>query len=312
MNRWAAVPILGLVLVSACEDSTAPNRLPEIAGPALQQSPPGPSEVQCSGPLPPGTYPNITVVPNTTCDVRNSTVLGNIKVLDGGRLDAFNNQIAGSIQLLRETRLVAVDNAVNGAVQSTGGTGFFLIRGSVGGGISVVERRGVPVFIDVDIQQVQVKGDVTLSRNFGWILVANNVLSNGNITISENVIPAGAVARIDNNTVPGNIHVIKNSGGELQVNGNIIPNLVQPTIPGAGNVKVEDNVIPAPHRLFVQFNRTYQNVQVFKNTGTGTKFVNGNNASESVQCWENTQPFFGNPNTAPKLEGQCGVPPTTF
>jgi hypothetical protein len=97
----------------------------------------------------------------------------------------------------------------------------------------------------------------------------------------------------------GNITVIKNTN-QVVVNGNRV----------AGNIKVEDN-----RNLFfmlVQGNNVRENIQVFKNTGTGFKTVSFNTAGESVQCKENQQPFFGNPNFAPVLEGQCGVPPTPF
>jgi hypothetical protein len=44
---------------------------------------------------------------------------------------------------------------------------------------------------------------------------------------------------------------------------------------------------------------------VFKNSGAGTKVVQGNNVAENLQCFENSAPFIGTPNTAQKSEGQC-------
>jgi hypothetical protein len=102
-------------------------------------------------------------------------------------------------------------------------------------------------------------------------------------------------------TVPqGNIHIIKNSN-LVFANANIV----------GGNIKIEDN-INVDVGMFVFANNVRQNLQVFKNTGTGPKFVQSNTAGESVQCKENQPPFVGSPNFAPKLEDQCGEPPTPF
>jgi hypothetical protein len=64
--------------------------------------------------------------------------------------------------------------------------------------------------------------------------------------------------------------------------------------------------------LVVQNNQVPRNIQVFKNKGAGPKVVQFNIAGQAVQCFENDPVFTGVPNTAPTLEGQCGVPPTAF
>jgi hypothetical protein len=87
-----------------------------------------------------------------------------------------------------------------------------------------------------------------------------------------------------------------------------------PTICGAplnsvlkGNIKVQDNVITAGGGFFGLRvgNNVAQNLQVVRNTDAGLKTVSGNTAGESIQCFENTPPFVGGPNTAPNKEGQC-------
>ena len=79
----------------------------------------------------------------------------------------------------------------------------------------------------------------------------------------------------------------------------------------AGNIKVEENIVPvaANEILQIQNSRVDQgNLQVFKNTGTGMKFVDGNTVGGSLQCFENQEPFAASGNTADSEEGQC--PPT--
>jgi hypothetical protein len=98
----------------------------------------------------------------------------------------------------------------------------------------------------------------------------------------------------------GNIQVIKNRN-QVSIQANQVL---------GGNIKVEDNIITSFMSVFG--NNVRQNIQVFKNTGSGFKSVQFNTAGETITCAENTPPFIGNPNFAPKLERQCGVPPTPF
>lgn len=74
-----------------------------------------------------------------------------------------------------------------------------------------------------------------------------------------------------------------------------------------GNIKVEENSIGFPFfgEMEISNNSVGGNVQVFKNVGPGTKFVQLNTVREDLQCFENTLPFVGGPNTAGKAEGQC-------
>jgi hypothetical protein len=72
-----------------------------------------------------------------------------------------------------------------------------------------------------------------------------------------------------------------------------------------GNIKVEDNRIPAsPEFLEIRYTIA-QNLQVFKNTGAGGKFVDNNSVGENLQCFDNEPPFASFNNTARSEEGQC-------
>jgi hypothetical protein len=74
-----------------------------------------------------------------------------------------------------------------------------------------------------------------------------------------------------------------------------------------GNVKIEQNLIIG--FMLVVGNEIAGNLQAFGNRGPGDKTVQGNVVGESVQCFENDEPFVGAPNTASKSEGQCAPPP---
>jgi hypothetical protein len=124
----------------------------------------------------------------------------------------------------------------------------------------------------------------------------------GNIEIVGG--PAGSQAgfldyRVLGATVmEGNIHVLKNQRTVFVQQNTLVK----------GNIQVEDNFNLVD--FIVLANSVPRNIQVYKNMGSGPKTVAFNIAGQSVQCFENQQPFNGQPNTAPNLEGQCGLPPT--
>jgi hypothetical protein len=100
----------------------------------------------------------------------------------------------------------------------------------------------------------------------------------------------------------GNIVVEKMSGGVIV--GDAVSFFFCPgNTVAKGNISIQENVITTV--FSVRFNNVSENLQVFKNTGAGPKFVQFNTAGESVQCTDNAPPFVGSPNNAPKKEGQC-------
>lgn len=100
-------------------------------------------------------------------------------------------------------------------------------------------------------------------------------------------------------TVPhGHVHVMHNEGDILFMRNRV----------AKSHIKIEENVIPALLNIFS--NEIGTELDVSRNTGPGTKFVQFNTAGRRIACFDNTPLFFGVPNTAPELEGQCGDPPT--
>jgi len=93
---------------------------------------------------------------------------------------------------------------------------------------------------------------------------------------------------VDTTVVNGSIQVTKMTGSVgLQSSHNI----------RKGNVQFVDNFIPADEILFIWSNLGIAgNLQVFKNTGPGKKFVFQNAVSGVIQCYENDPPFIGGPN----------------
>ena len=57
--------------------------------------------------------------------------------------------------------------------------------------------------------------------------------------------------------------------------------------------------------MSVAGNHVTGNMGVLKNSGDGDKQVVGNTVGQNLQCFDNTPPFLGGPNTAGKAEGQC-------
>jgi hypothetical protein len=96
----------------------------------------------------------------------------------------------------------------------------------------------------------------------------------------------------------GNVHIEK-MAGSIVIQALSVP---------LGNVKIEENSIEVPE-LFLLDNATVgQNVQIFKNTGAGNKFVQNNRVGENLQCFENDPPFVAQFNMARQAEGQCASP----
>jgi hypothetical protein len=88
--------------------------------------------------------------------------------------------------------------------------------------------------------------------------------------------------------VNGNIQVEKMTGSVFTTSNDI----------QKGNVQFVENIIPANENLFIwsNFPRIAGNLQVFKNTGPGGKFVFANPVLGVIQCYENDPPFVGGLN----------------
>jgi hypothetical protein len=193
-----------------------------------------------------------------------------------------------------ETECVGLLTATFQNVTVPPGATCFLVRSRVTGNVVALAGSSLTTSENDIAGNIEAKGATFVNLVFDVV--------GGNVTIAEGVGDPAAemdfrIARLT--LSQGNVHVIKNTGNiTLRFNTLL-----------KGNFMVEDNV--ATVFLAVTNNEVAQNIQLFKNTGPGSKIVRANTAGSSIQCWENAPPFFADLNAAPKLEGQCGVPTTT-
>jgi hypothetical protein len=172
----------------------------------------------------------------------------------------------------------------------------FLFNSTLTGNLKILPGSEVTSFNNT------IAGDIQADKALFVDIIFDRV--GGNIEIADGNPEGSSQAgfldyRVFGATVAnGNIHIIKNQGNIF-----ILQNILS-----KGNLKVEDNLNIID--LIVQNNQVPRNIQVFKNKGAGPKTVNFNIAGQAIQCFENDPLFTGAPNTAPTLEGQCGVPPT--
>jgi hypothetical protein len=220
----------------------------------------------CSPSLPPGTYDNVVVPAGAGCGLFSSTVLGNIKLLPGASFFGDSNTVHGNIEGDKAVSVDIVDFSFTPAAS--------VVHGSI-----QVKEGNVPT-------------GPPPTGTAAFVRVCGTLLPGGNIQV-EKFGPSGVVF------VGGATFCPALLGG-----GNTLPK---------GSIKVEENgitVISFGSPFFglgleIGGNVVGQNLQVFKNTGPGTKVVAGNTVGESIQCKENSPPFVGGPNTAPKIEDQC-------
>jgi hypothetical protein len=118
----------------------------------------------------------------------------------------------------------------------------------------------------------------------------------GSIHAVDGQSPGASGVRIYGGTVltQGNITIQKMNTGTIAVTD---ARLLK------GNIQIQENQISG--RLDVLRNVVAQNLEVFVNSGAGSKTVANNRVSQKLSCKDNTAPFTGRPNQAGSVEGQC-------
>jgi hypothetical protein len=227
-----ALSTLSLVLTAACSDTvldpsaTTTTGAPDGADLVVNTD----ENYNCTGTVS-GTFANVFVPAEATCNLRSSTVNGNVLARERSRLYVSDTRVAGNIDGV-EARVVQVKG------------------GSLGGSIQIADgsslgELGAAVYGETVLTQGNIQ---IINMNTGSIRIADVWLEKGNIKVEENSI-----------------------GSSLEVAGNYVA----------------------------------QNIQVFKNRGTGQKSVRDNRVLQIIQCKENTAPFVGGPNDAAEAEEQC-------
>jgi hypothetical protein len=281
----AIVPIAAVLTVLACREDPVQ---PSVTGPLFQA---GQGRTECTT-LFTGTAQNVVVPPGEHCEMVGAIVTGNVLVKQGASLRAEASMIGGNVDGV-DSRFVCLVFAtqVGGNFHVKGGdpgttSGHDIFTGV--GGNTTIEKNAGHSFVDA----ANVGGRINVSNNTGSIEVEFNTVG-GDVDTRQNTVPAAFTG--DPSATCGGPNV----GGALSVTGNQVP---------TGNVDVFNNFISAGSSMQVAANNVARIIQVFRNTGTGTKTVTGNTAGQRIQCEHNDPPFVGSPNVAPEQQGQCAPP----
>jgi hypothetical protein len=169
----------------------------------------------------------------------------------------------------------------------------FLVQSTVTGNVIALEGSRLTT------SENEIAGNIEADKA-GFAELVSDIVG-GDVVIADGRGDAEAPGsfRVDRLTLThGNVHARGNDGG-LTIRDN---QLLE------GSIDVKDNV--ASTFLNVSRNQVARNIDVSKNTGPGNKTVRANTAGHSIKCHRNEPPFFAELNVAPKLKGQCDVPPT--
>ena len=147
----------------------------------------------CTGTLMPGTYQNVTVPAQATCNLPPAAnITGDVTVATGATLQDGGAAIGGNLQADHAAN-VTVAGTVGGDVQLTATSGVNEVCGVTVGNDLVAQAGNRAAVFQI--------GNVTIN-------CAGNTIE-GNLTVQNN---AGQVVVFDN-TVAGNISVHNNTGG---------------------------------------------------------------------------------------------------
>jgi hypothetical protein len=168
---------------------------------------------------------------------------------------------------------------VNGNIDQQSGSRLILIGVAVNG--NILSHGGLITVLESPRgTTTTITGNVEMDSNSQVDICAVNI--SGNVTISntnpqEVSFGAGCPAGLFANTIGGNVSIANNNGSKLTVGYNTV----------GGNMSITDNL--ASSQSLVQSNDV-----------TGNLSCSGNAPPPTLN-----DPFFGPPNTAKKLIGQC-------
>jgi hypothetical protein len=310
-NRYR-VTVLALAMVLAASLLTLVVVVGLRAGPAQAQSS---GDTECAGTLPPGVYDgNVVVPPGASCTLLSVQVKGNILVREGGILTLQFSTVLGDVKAVADGVSIDVEgnNTILGNVVVLRNSDLALLRN----GLQGTSPDGAPLGLRGDVRAGQnstilaadiiILGNVVGDKTSQVVVISSTV--GKNIVLKEGT---GAGALICGTTVEeGNIEIKKLQSDDLLVGDEELcaRNFGGGNLVLKGGIKVSGNTITG--ELGVDQNSVPEgNIQVFKNTGEGTKTVQFNEVGKNLQCFENSPPFVGGPNVAQKAAGQCFATP---
>jgi hypothetical protein len=191
-NRgWARLGLMIVLLVAVCA-GLASGASAAPAGPTM-----------CNGTLSGGPYFGIIVPEGATCNLITATVVGDVTAAPGSDLRIFiHSTIKGDVTtdgaLVQITMGVVVGNiAITGAPDSPTGQAEVVVN-----------------------ESTIVGGDITVRESAGTVLVDDNRVINGNISVTSNFVPPfleyPSQLSVRLNRVHGNVTVSSNTGPGLK------------------------------------------------------------------------------------------------
>lgn len=205
----------------------------------------------------------------TTCTGTLTGAHDNVLVPPNTFCTINNATIKGNVKALVDSHIRINNSMVGGDVDGDRAEEVRLINTTVGGSIQAKEGE-----------------TPNAQGSMSDVAICNTTVTTGNIHVEK---MAGSIVigrtRAPGGCLPNRLHV-----GNLQVFENLI---VQNALNNTG-LDLQGNMVGSTDTAG---NRRGGDLQVYKNKGTGVKFVQGNNVVNGViQCYENDPPFTGGPN----------------
>jgi hypothetical protein len=142
----------------------------------------------CSGQLPPGTYQNVTVPAQASCEIiRTDIITGDVTVATGAELFVIpGSSIGGNLQADHAQEIVIQFISVGGNLQLTATSSSNTVCGViVGNDLTVQNSAGVTSLDTCGIRANVIGGNLTVQNNAGSVQVRQNVVT-GNISVHNN------------------------------------------------------------------------------------------------------------------------------
>ena len=184
--------LLGMLALSACSDTTTD---PSITGLPSLNANGDRGTTHCEGTLPAGVYQKILVLPEKTCVLNGSTIIGDVTALPRSALSMSGNQVGGNVEGHNAFQVIVQGGTVGGGIRVKGG-GFPGVAASVN---NVLVQGG-----SVEVEKLEA----------GIIFVGFTQVPNGGIRASRNI--TDGVFQIAFNNVGESVDVFDNTGPALK------------------------------------------------------------------------------------------------
>jgi hypothetical protein len=252
------------LLLSACHDTTEPTRESLELDAKISSN-----DTECNGALTGTVFGDVVVPPGVVCVMTDAIVHGDVTALEGsGLVLAANNIVMGNVEGEMTIGFDVIESVVHGDVKNRGG------------------HHGL-----INLTRLP-NGNIELEGMTGGVELEGNTLEKGNVRLTDN---AGGVSIIvHDNSVAGNVRVLKNLVSEYDIVRNGIGGLLEVSKNEARDVGIVNNTVA-------------KDLEVFMNVAGQSIGIFGNTVEDDLECRKNIVPLFvaqGN-SVGGKAEGQC-------